>query len=276
VGDFLQDNGQPVPFEDFCRAQGILIPEQKFRVLSRACINAKNRMGREEEKNKISENIMEACRKRKKLSRYIRILFQGEPTDEIPNNLRKYSDNTETICNLEDSRKLNSLWGNNFFDNSTKTFLFKLHNNTLGYNYTVTKHVNTVSKDCTFCSINRFEYETVETPLHIFFTCQYVEPVINFIFRWVYNNELDDNISRQDYFIVPKTENEYDSKFLIVFNALIKKYIWECKLRHTVPQNDKIKLFILGEIRKFCKLNSKFEKNFERSSFHRNIINELG
>jgi hypothetical protein len=169
VLDFLPEDGLPLSYEAFCRAKEMVIPEQKFRILSRTCINASDRFKKEDVKDKSIEGIDEACKWRKKLSRYVRILFQGELSNETSKNLKKYADITETICSLDDSRLLNSTWGFNFFDNSTKTFLFKLHNSTLGYNYTVTKFVNTVEKDCTFCSLTNFAYETTETPLHIFF-----------------------------------------------------------------------------------------------------------
>ncbi len=178
VLDFLPEDGPPLNYEAFCRAMEMVIPEQKFRILSRTCINASDRFRKEDVQDKSIEGIDEACKRRKKLSRYVRILFQGELSNETSKNLKKYADITETICSLDDSRVLNSTWGFNFFDNSTKTFLFKLHNNTLGYNYTVTKFVNTVEKDCTFCSLTNFAYETTETPLHIFFECQHVEPLI--------------------------------------------------------------------------------------------------
>ncbi len=102
------------------------------------------RLAKADAKEQKSDGIMEIFNRVKQLSQFIRRTIQGDLLFEIPNNVKKFSDNTDTIVNLKDSRVINSLWGINTFDNSTKTFLFKLHNNTLGYNYTVTKHVNTV------------------------------------------------------------------------------------------------------------------------------------
>jgi hypothetical protein len=75
--DFLQEDGMPLSYEDFCRAKEMIIPEQKFRILSRTCINANSRFKKEDVKDKNTECIGEACKRRKKLSRYVRILFQG-------------------------------------------------------------------------------------------------------------------------------------------------------------------------------------------------------
>jgi hypothetical protein len=125
---------------------------------------------KEENKDKVSENIAESCNKRTKLSRWIRRIWENNSySREIPSNIKKFVDNTECIVNMEDSVILNSLWDKSFWDNSMKTFIFKLLNNTLGYNYTVTKHVPNVDKDCTFCILEGRNEESSETPLHLFF-----------------------------------------------------------------------------------------------------------
>jgi hypothetical protein len=214
------------------------------------------------------ETISETCNKTKKLSRYIRNLWEGEVVrTEIPHNIRKYSDNTEMLINLEDSIILNGLWGYSFWDNSTKTFIFKLHNNTLGYNYTVTKHAANMDKDCTFCRLNRIGEESTETPLHLFFTCPSTEIIV----------EVGDNIiSRQDFFGVPKRENKEDTKLLLVLNILIKKYLWECKQRFTLPSTELLKKYIIRNLNVFSCLNNKFRNTIAKSSFYFTLAAYLG
>jgi hypothetical protein len=178
VTDLLMGDGTPITFENFCENLNMQIPERKFRVLSLCCSALNTRYHREGTSEQLSESIMETCNKKKRLSRYIRIVFQGEQSDDVSSNLKKFAENTETIIILENSKILNGLWGFKSFDNSMKTFLFKLHNNTLGYNCTVSKYVRNVNKDCTFCVAADSEEETTETPLHLFFDCPYVEPVL--------------------------------------------------------------------------------------------------
>jgi hypothetical protein len=175
VDSLLRREGELVTYEEFCAEQQMVVPENKFRIILGACRNLEIRLGKTDADQKKSESILETCNRKKKLSRIIRGIWEKENlVAEIPHNIRKYSDNTEIIVNGDDSKILNDLWGFNFWDNSIKTFIFKLHNNTLGYNYMVTKHVPNVNKDCTFCELNRVGEESTETPLHLFFTCPYV------------------------------------------------------------------------------------------------------
>ena len=68
-----------------------------------------------------------------------RTILTYEKSFYIPHNIKKFSKNIDCTLNLKNSKTLCSLWRNSFMDNEMKTFCFKLHNNTLGYNYTVSK-----------------------------------------------------------------------------------------------------------------------------------------
>ena len=101
----------------------------------------------------------------------------------VLHNIVKYSKTTDLVIQINQSINLNTLWKEHYFDNSTKSFIFKLHNNSLGYNLMVSKFVRGHSPLCTFCSINRNLEDERETPLHLFFQCKTVEPIIEFVFR---------------------------------------------------------------------------------------------
>ncbi len=101
--------------------------------------------------------------------RYRRFLF-SEPPPQIPHNMKKFSESTETVINLQDSKNLKSLWNINHLSNSTRTFLFKLHNNTAGYNNAVAHFVHGHSNNCTFCDVLNVAEQHPETPLHLFYT----------------------------------------------------------------------------------------------------------
>jgi hypothetical protein len=75
------------------------------------------------------------------------------------------------------------------FTSKEKTFFFKLHNNTLGYNVAVAHFVRGHSPFCTFCDIAGSQDQNRETPLHIFFECNYISQIIECIFQWVTNDQ---------------------------------------------------------------------------------------
>jgi hypothetical protein len=101
---------------------------------------------------------------------------------EIPHNINKYASSMDIIIDGNQSEFLNSLWTVNFFSNNMKTFLFKLHNNTLGYNSAVAHFVRNHSPSCTFCDLAGNEDDNVEKGLHLFYDCVYVADVIDYIF----------------------------------------------------------------------------------------------
>ena len=234
--DFSPDGEVWLNHQEFVERVNSPVPERKFLVLKRAMINAKTRMTKDTESERVSESISVLFGKTKKLSRTIRKILEGGERIDIPPTIIKFAENTETIINLGNSRILCGLWGRNYFDNSMKTFLFKLFNNTLGYNYTVTKHVRGVDKDCTLCTLSRFNMETVETPLHLFFDCPVVEPLLRELYNWLYDTVNVEHVSRQDFFSVPNTGNTFNDKVLLVVNCIIKKQIWNSKLNQFLPQ----------------------------------------
>ncbi len=77
----------------------------------------------------------------KRGSKRFRKILTSVVTDYIPHNIVKFRDNVDVVVGLECAKKLNSLWNINIFSNSTRTFLFKLYNNTLGFNNAVAHFV---------------------------------------------------------------------------------------------------------------------------------------
>ena len=59
----------------------------------------------------------------------------------VLHNIVKYGKTTDSVIQINQSINLNILWKEHYFDNSTKSFIFKLHNNSLGYNLMVSKFV---------------------------------------------------------------------------------------------------------------------------------------
>ncbi len=82
-------------------------------------------------------------------------------------NINKFANNMDIIISGEQSRVLNSLWTKNYFSNQDRTFLFKLYNNTLGYNNAVAHFVQGHTPYCTFCDLSRSPDPNYETPVHL-------------------------------------------------------------------------------------------------------------
>ena len=102
----------------------------------------------------------------------------------------------------------------------------------------VSKFVRGHSPFCTFCSINRNPEDERETPLHLFFQCKTVEPIIEFVYR----HFLGDNfrlIERKHYFGGFEFENNSKDFALLHVNILMKKFIWACKNGKIIPTEER-------------------------------------
>jgi hypothetical protein len=270
VEHFIPLGGPRGDYQLFCQQQGVNIPENKYRVLLRACENLENRLRKLEDKDKKCESIAESCNKKLKLSRWIRHIWGKDgQAIEIPNNIKKFAENTECIINMEDSIILNSLWDKTFWDNSMKTFIFKLLNNTLGYNYTVTKHAPNVDKDCTFCILEGRNEESSETPLHLFYSCPTIEPILEGVYQWIQGG--GETVSRQDFFGVPKIENFHDRYVSLLINIILKKWIWDGKQRGVLPNLERAKKAIIDNLKVISKINRKTNRHIELGTFKNNI-----
>ncbi len=100
VGDILPAVGHPVSWDEFRARTGIDLPLQKFTILRRACVGLENRAVKNGLYQKKCESIEHWCNNKKQLSRRIRLILEEDLIEEIPHNIRKFSENTETIINL--------------------------------------------------------------------------------------------------------------------------------------------------------------------------------
>jgi hypothetical protein len=208
-------------------------------------------------------------RKVKGCKRY-RKKITGKEEDYIPHNIVKYSDNTETVINFEQSKILNGLWNKAVFSNATRTFLFKLHNNTAGYNNAVAHFVPGHSPNCTFCDITRNPEVENETPLHLFFSCSVSERFVEAIFSWILGEPA--NISRQEFFVSFNKPDHRKNYALLIVSVLVKKYLWDCKQRYALPNLEHAQIFISEEIKIIRYCSSKANTILQNSG----ILQQLG
>jgi hypothetical protein len=270
VSDVLLEDGSALDLVTFCNNTGIVIREAKFRCMRDAVLEAFLRYRKTEPFDKtVSDTATFLCRV-KKGSRHIRKILAPSQLDFVPHNIIKFAETTDCIFNYKESPLINGLWGKSFFDNATRTFLFKLHNNTLGINARISHFVANQSRTCTFCNLTRNpDPEVDETVLHLFFQCRSTEPIVLGLQRWAIENEQQfQTVSRKNFFGVYNTENTYKNVILQIVAALIKKYIWDCKTRFSLPDLESGKDFIRYEMDRIISQSSKIYKAYFASDLN--------
>ena len=238
-------------------------------VMSDACIALINRNRKEKNYEKTACDIQTFMCRVKQGSKHIRKVLGPAPSGTVPHNLVKYGDSTEIVINSEAAILINGLWGKSYLDNSTRTFLFKLHNNTIGTNTRLSHFVRNHSRICTFCALTRNPHDEDENPLHLFFQCRSTEPVVLGILSWFVENENDfRRISRQNFFGTFNWESNNKNIIMQLVCALIKKYIWDCKLRFSLPNLECGKEFLKMELDRIICQSSKIRKVYDSSDFN--------
>ncbi len=208
----------------------------------------------------------------KRGSKRFRKILTCAVNDYIPHNIVKFRDNVDVVVGLECAKKLNSFWNTNIFSNSTRTFLFKLYNNTLGFNNAVAHFVRNHSPNCTFCDLAGIPEVSIETPLHLFFSCGTSEPFIENMFKWFVSDDTFE-FSRTEFFTVFDRAAFSASKnyMLTVFSKLLQKFLWDSKQRQSPPNIIHCKVHIGTEITSMSETNGKFKKTFQLSGFGENF-----
>jgi exonuclease III len=193
----------------------------------------------------------------KKGSKKIRTILCKELRKFIPHNIVKFSDTIDLVINYDDSVLLNKLWNRYYFSNSTRTFIFKLHNNTLATNTVLSNFVRGHTRNCTFCDIVGNPEPEDETTLHLFYTCNVVENVLRTFYTWLFNGR-HNLINRREFFIKGNGENGNKNEILVAINHLVMKYLWEVRLRKSLPVPDQLKTYVTGEISLICSISASF------------------
>ena len=160
-----------------------------------------------------------------------------------------------------------SLWKNGCLDNEIKTFCFKLHNNTLGYNYTVSKFIRSHNPYCTFCTLYRKPEDERETPYHLFFSCRHTEGIYEKNFRSFMENRYT-KMTRIDYFGGFSTTNVHRNRSLNIFSLLLKFYVWRCKLRFRLPREEEYVELAKSYISTFLSINKSFRDTWTKSEIN--------
>jgi hypothetical protein len=263
ISDFYVNKDSLVRFENFCNTFNIELTREQFNKLKDMCIMAKKKYSKTCTKKMKCERLMDFLVRRKKGCKRYRKRLIGEVEEYIPHNMVKFAETTDTIIDIQVSKKLNSIWSNTALGNGTRTFLFKLHNNTAGYNLAVSHFVRGHSPNCTFCDILDIAEINNETPLHLFFQCPAVENLTNEIFSWLLGTNTV--ISRQELFTVFNRDDHRKNDFLTIFSKLLLKYYWDCKQRFYLPTLTNAQLVLKSEVKTLLHCNLKLRTIYDNS-----------
>jgi hypothetical protein len=252
IMDFFENKDTYKTWENFVASTELQITRDEYNDLKKIASNSKLKYSKKNVAEIKTTALSDFINRKVKGCRRYRKKIVGKEECFIPHNIVKFASNTETVINYEQSKKLNGIWNKAVFSNSTRTFLFKLHNNTAGYNTAVAHFIPGHSRNCTFCDIAGNQDEEDETPLHLFFACPTSERFIESVFSWVLGEPI--NISRQEFFVHFNRPDHRKNEALFLISALVKKYIWDCKQRYTLPNLNHAKIFLREEIKiiRFC------------------------
>jgi hypothetical protein len=172
----------------------------------------------------------------------------------------------DIIINGTQAAFLNALWTNHFFNNNTKTFFFKFHNNTLGYNHAVAHFVAGHSPCCTFCDAAGDADINAETGLHLFLECTHVIGIVDNIFNRI-TGLGNFQYSRREYFATFERKNFSYAKnmMLTLISKLTIKMLWDFKVRFSQPTVDVCWENLHETVSTLKSNNKKFSKLWEAS-----------
>jgi hypothetical protein len=174
----------------------------------------------------------------------------------------------EIVVGLEESKKINRLWNNGLLANSTRTFLFKLYNNTLGYNVTVFHFVRHHSRNCTFCDIAGNQEINDETPFHLFFQCNSVSGMLEEMFKWLTNNITFEFTRKELFTFFDRADLTNDKNTVLTYaSKTILKFVWDSKQRFCLPNINHCKTNLTQEINCLSKISGKFRNILTRSGY---------
>jgi hypothetical protein len=198
----------------------------------------------------------------KKGSKRIRKYLEADKNDFVPHNIVKYAENTDIVIGLEACKKLNRMWTEHYLSNATRTFHFKLINNVLGLNYIISHFVPGVDRNCTLCDVDRNPVPEDETPLHLFYSCNITENLLIDFFALMGTTFL-----REEFFSIPTRQLKEDNLVIILTSILVKKFIWDCKMRYCLPTIDQLTTFVFRELTTMCHISKKVKMSVKNCGF---------
>ncbi len=264
--DFYNSDGDLIPARNVVENTGIPLTAIMIQTLRGVCTVAKVKFSEKPIERKKSIDLFTFLQRYQKGSSHLRKIMSYTKSTEIPHNIVKFSNNMDIVISENQSKFLNQLWTNNFFTSSMKTFLFKLHNNTLGYNIAVAHFVRGHSPLCTFCDIARNQDINNENGLHLFFECSHVSDIVDSIFSRITGIANFDFSSREFFATFERREFSFAKNYLLTLAAkLTMKIIWDYRNRYCIPNLEGVWENITDEIKGLRRGNKKFQRLWDVS-----------
>ena len=270
IEQFLLPNKTILSRGEFLENTGINLSELKYNKLKCLVRTAILNFSKTTIMHKKCDTIQNFCMRIKRGCKKFRKILEPEQTRYVTSNIFKLAELTDTVINSEKSARLNSLWGIHTLDNSLRTFLFKFHNNALGTNSRVSHFVQNHDRTCTFCNLLNVPEENDETISHLFFECSVVEEFLMLFQTWLYNSNAPVHMNRNDFFGGSNHENKSKNIVLDILHGIVKKFIWDCKLRHTLPNFELFRHNFISEFKLQIKINRSIRENSIKSGLFTN------
>ncbi len=271
TSDLLRNDGSFISWNEFVTNKEIPLSLMVYQQLKGVIETARIRYRMVANSNVV--DIVTFLNWSRKGSKHFRKILSEQIADYIPHNIVKFSDNVDIINGLDDSKKINRFWNTHYLPNSTRTFLFKLYNNSLGYNTAVSHFVRNHSRNCTFCDVDGNQEINDETPIHLFYGCERVNVLTDSIFKWASNDDVFE-FSRKEYFcFFSRDDLTKEKNFILTFIAkTVLKFIWDCKQRFCLPTVNQCKTYLQQEIICNCSVSGNFKQMFTSTGFNHMLL----
>jgi len=271
----LNLNNSVKTLNEFTEISGITVTPLKYNKIAGLARSSVSKYAKNDKIGKKTDTVQNFLMRIKKGSKRIRRVLEGKSPTLVTQNIYKFAELTNNFINADESRLLNSSWGYGYLQNSLRSFIFKLHNNILGINSRVSHFVRGHPRTCTFCDLVRNPDENDETIFHLFYDCPSVEPVITEFFSMIFNSARDRFVSRHEYFVCFALECEKKNKLLHLVNLLVKYFIWECKIRFSLPTFNSMKKFVCLELSRILTQNRQIRNLIAQSGLTINEENDF-
>jgi hypothetical protein len=174
----------------------------------------------------------------KKGSKRLRLMLSKSKSKSLKNKcpIKKYSE-TAGVAPPDAfvSRKLNARWNSSYYGSELRTFLFKLHHNTLGINSRVHHFNADRASTCTFCVLSKNLPAERETIQHFFWHCPTTNKSINQLLTGTVNFA----VGQSSFFTGTDSNGQFNEVLCIIFD-IIKFILWLHKIRRHLPTTHSI------------------------------------
>jgi len=252
-------NGEIIGGEIFRYQTGLQLTDEKLSTITRVLLRIKVHQETNFAGETSTLTVRDILLNKNYKGAFFRKILTFNNIIENPHNIVKYAGTSESVITLEQGKDLNSLWGFNFLDTGVRTFVFKLHNNSIGTNLRVSKFVRGHSPICTFCALTENPDDKQESILHLFFQCRTVEPLIMEYYSNILGNEEFEVMQRKNFFGGFNRGEKSTKTVLLFINLWFKYYIWMCRLRKCIPTLGGVRNYIKTKVHLTSKISKKWK-----------------